>query len=150
MRIFMVTLLLCVCGLSCVYAGEAQQIYLIDGEETDGYHWICNTIEFEGFFTHEEKAFIVFSCLFNMSPYCVPDGVRVRGVKIENDCLTVNVSEEILLYGGCAYENALAAQCIKTAAALPSVKKLTLLIGSILRPLPEGTMIFEQDLLIHD
>jgi spore germination protein GerM len=67
--------------------------------------------------------------------------VRVLGVSIIEGCLTLDVSAEILAYGGNANERALIAQLLETAFGLPRVDTLTLTVEGKLVPLPEGRIL---------
>ena len=106
--------------------------------------WHTEEITFHGSFTAEQEAYLLMDDFFTSGlAVSVPQGVSVIGVKIEEDTLTVNVSRQILQYGGTANENILLAQFLKTALDMPGIHKVTLLVDSFLRPLPEGSLIRE-------
>jgi spore germination protein GerM len=88
-----------------------------------------------------EEAFMLFVNLFETASGSIPDNVRVLGVKLEEEHLTVNVSESIMHFGGNANERALINQLLAAAASLPDIKFLTLLVEGELVPLPEGRVV---------
>ncbi|MDR1665173.1 MAG: GerMN domain-containing protein, partial [Clostridiales bacterium] len=124
-------------------AGQVFYIYEIEaeaGERGGAYIWNRREISLEGS-THAENARRLFECFFETAAYCVPSDVRVLSAEMDGDCLVLNVSEDILCYGGNAYETALIAQCEKNAAALPGVEYFTLLIEGELQSLAEGRTV---------
>lgn len=147
MRIFVIGILLICFGGTYVAAGfwETRYVYEIESEIFEEnqiqYQWANRPLYLGRGYTPAEEAYLVFDYFFDRAAYCVPEGVSVLGVKIEDGCLWLNVSAEILAYGGNTFERALIAQCYKTATALPGVERLTLLVDSIVQTLPEGRLV---------
>ena len=135
--------------------GNLLFIYEITGEEiteekgvtTVVYNWERHEIYlYED--TKEELAFALFTYFFETVTYAMPEGVRVLDVTLDNGHLILNVSEDIMQYGGNTNEHALIAQMIRAALSLIGVEKLTLLIEGELRYLPEGRIIESHAIVI--
>ncbi len=92
------------------------------------------------------QAFDTFEALFADEAATVPTGVRVLGVRIRDGALTVNVSGEILNWGGNENERMLIETLIATAQKITGVTHLTLLTEGEPRPLCEGRYIDDMPL----
>ena len=140
-------LLLLLCPAQSVLAATAPdtlQYFYLTYSPLGQADWHTEGITFHGPFTAEQQAYLLLDDFFTAGLVSsAPRGVSVIGVKIEGDLLTVNLSRQILNYGGTANENILLAQFLKTALDIPGIRKVTLLVDSFLRPLPEGSMIRE-------
>ena len=117
-----------------------------DGDASFAY-WTCRLYSA---FTPGQKAYILFESLFrngdSMGWPILPRNVRVLEAVIVDETLILNVSEEVLNYGGTAYERAFAAELAMNALTFPQVKRLTLLIQGEKSSLPEGSMLYETEL----
>jgi hypothetical protein len=103
-------------------------------------------IELYGELTHEQKAFIIYSNMFEEISF-LPHDVKLLDVNINDTLLILNVSREIKNYGGNAAEHALVKMLQRNAWQIYGVGMLTLLIDSRLDCLPEGTMLRERCIL---
>ena len=122
--------------------GEARLIvYWLSFDEKGQDAWEQEALKFQGNFSASEEAFVVFDNLFREHSYCIPPHVRVLNARVEGGVLTLDVSGDILLYGGSAYEANLKAQILRNSYGIPGVNKVTLSIGGQYRPLPEGNEI---------
>ncbi|NLL70675.1 MAG: GerMN domain-containing protein [Epulopiscium sp.] len=70
---------------------------------------------------------------------CIPQGTYIIDVSLEEGDCIINLSKEILQYGGTYFEKMLSEQLLSTIFAFPQVQKMTLLIEGNHRPLTEGT-----------
>jgi hypothetical protein len=86
-------------------------------------------------------AFDIFTAFFNDEDNPIPSDVRVLGVRFNDGALTVNVSEEILAFGGNENERLLVKALTCAARGVPGASYLTLLIEGELRPLAEGRVV---------
>lgn len=111
-----------------------------DGKETLNTHTLTIPPEL----TTEDRAFIMFSKVFISSQAFNPGNIRILGVSFCEQCkhLVIDLSTEILNYGGSYFEYRLINKLIKNAATLPNVNYFTILIDGQLRYLPEGTLIY--------
>ena len=97
----------------------------------------------------QQRAFIVFNEIFNnFDPekmIYVPPDVQVLDVFFHpyDAHLILNVSSEILNYGGTHFEDRLVTKLIKNAGNIPGVGYFTVLIDGQREYLPEGIMIHE-------
>ncbi len=89
----------------------------------------------------EQSVKALFQAFFDYGGSCVPEEVYVLGAEIEEGLLTLNLSNEVLKYGGNYMELNFCKQLLKTALTLPSVKSLTVRIENERQPLPEGRVI---------
>ena len=100
-------------------------------------------------FCVEVRAIIVFNEIFdNFNPdkmVFVPPGVRILGVAFDDvrGHLTLNLSDDILNYGGTYFEDRLVSKLLANAAGLEGVRYLTVLIEGQQRYFPEGSMIID-------
>lgn len=116
-----------------------------------------STYETEDFYlygelTAQNKAEIIYSNLF--SPYnskriCIPEGTRLLAVDILDGMLLLDVSADILQYGGgSAYEQGLVSQIMLNASEIEGVETVTLLIEGERVYLPEGTELYCEPLAV--
>jgi len=91
--------------------------------------------------TPKAYAHTAFKLFFEQGYFGVPENVKVLNATLENGLLTIDVSEDILLYDGSASERALVEQLVKIAAEIPGAEKFTLTIDGFLQPLVKGTEI---------
>jgi hypothetical protein len=77
-------------------------------------------------------------------PYA--EGVKLRGIKLDDETLVLNVSREIMNYGGNANEQALINYLLEAASNVKGINCLTLLVEGELVPLPEGRVVEEYPL----
>ncbi len=101
-------------------------------------------IEFDKDITGSQRAYAVFSKLFT-SPFnaYIPDNTKLISANINDHVLILNVSEEILKYGGSYNETRIKELIIKNALDLEGVDCVTLLVNGDCVPLPEGSEIDE-------
>ena len=85
-----------------------------------------------------EKIFALFENYFASENISAPKNVSVLGIKIDGGHLILNVSAEILNYGGNANERELIKELLDTAASVEGVTAFTLLVSGELVTLPEG------------
>ncbi len=104
--------------------------------------------EYIGEFTISEQAYIVFEQLFRgITPNWsgvftyIPKDTKLLDVALNNDSLQINVSKEILNYGGTAWEENLKKQILHTAFSIPGVNRFTLFIEGAEGILTEGTRL---------
>ena len=136
LRILLLTLFL---GLT-TGAALPTTIPLIETEDLDGtFHW--KRIPVLTADTTEGSPRTAFEHFFRYGCYGVPENVKVLDVSLLEGLLTVNVSKDILSYGGSAFERALVEQLTKIAAEIPGTERFTLTIDGVLRPLIQGTEI---------
>lgn len=112
-------------------------------------HYLVDETTFEsvdyylyGEFTPQNKAEIIYRNLFSPRDgkrVCIPEGTEVLSVDIYGGMLLLDVSADILNYGGgSAYELALVRQIMVNAAEIEGVESVTLLIDGERTYLPEG------------
>ena len=125
--------------------GQVRCVWYADTAEADDTEiYLPYKILFVGEYSDVCIAEILFTNLFeNVSGKIslMPEDVKLLGVEISDGTLNLNVSSEILGYGGTAYENALAGQIMRTASEIDGVTKLSLLIDGEIRPLCEGSVL---------
>jgi len=105
-------------------------------------------IYFNGEFTEEQKAAIVFINLFEAVdgyrfPF-IPDGTVLYDLRLRNGLLQIDVSGEINGYGGTENERYLIKQIILTAAGFAGAERVTLYIDHEPGVLSEGGCIIER------
>lgn len=120
-----------------------------DGEDILNYYhisipaWLCT----------QNRALIVFTEIFdNFNPdkmIYVPPGVRILNIIFceYTAHLTINLSTEILNYGGTHFEYRLVNKLLKNTVSIHGVSYLTILIDSQHQYFPEGMEIFNFQLL---
>ena len=97
--------------------------------------------------TTENRALVVFTEVFNnIDPdkmIFAPHGVAVLDVFFfsEYSHLVVNLSAEIMMYGGTYFEYRLVEKLLANATAMPDVAHFTVLVDGQPTYLPEGTRI---------
>ena len=131
-----------------VKATEIETIYYVTHDEETGEEVEQREeFEFYGQFSAEEKALVLFSNLFgNTEKYQIAtENVKILNIAMVENCLHLNVSEDIRSYGGGnAYERLLRRKIVKTAIHIKNVDSITLLIDGVSTHLPEGTLIFRE------
>ena len=98
--------------------------------------------------TTEQRALLIFTEVFEDSlskKLFVPKNVKVLDVffDYESTHLILNLSQDILNYGGTYFEDKLVSILLANAAALPEVGYFTVLIEGKRLHLPEGVLINE-------
>ncbi len=101
-------------------------------------------IDFDRDMPGSEQAYAVFTKLFTY-PYnaYIPDNTKLISVVLNDRVLILNVSEDILKYGGSYNETRIKELILKNAFVLDEVDKVTLLVNGEYVPLPEGSEINE-------
>jgi len=90
------------------------------------------------------RAESVFGALFGGGYYAVPRGIRVIGATFDDGNLILNVSGDILRYGGTNYELRLRSLLTRNAFALsPEVTSFTLAVDGKIQCLPEGSLLYK-------
>jgi hypothetical protein len=94
-------------------------------------------------FPVQYRAWVVFSEVFRNGEF-VPPHVRILDVefKPKYGILILDLSQEVLDYGGTYFEYRFINLLLKNAAALPDVRYFTVLIEGQSRHLPEGSKIY--------
>jgi hypothetical protein len=96
-------------------------------------------------FPVEYRAWVVFSEIFERNEMeFVPQGVRILGTHFAADSgvLVLNLSKEVLDYGGTYFEYRFTQKLFKNAAALPGVRYFSVLVEGQILELPEGAKIY--------
>ncbi|MDR1532448.1 MAG: GerMN domain-containing protein [Clostridiales bacterium] len=126
----------------------AESVYLINYlafDENGREYWTTGEVYTEAI-DSGQIAYSVFSAMFGgENTYCIPAGVTVLGTEIREGNLFLDLSAEILDYGGSFYEERLKAQLISTALGLPGVASLSLLVNGRRAGLSEGGEIWGAD-----
>lgn len=119
-------------------------VYAINSENDD-MRWIEFTHIYEEIPTNIKEEFIakkVFESYFNEGhSYYVPKNVEINSLYYENGHLYLNISSEVLNYGGNFHENILKAEITRNALEIENVEKFTLLIDNKVGLLTEGGSI---------
>ena len=95
----------------------------------------------------EDRALVIFSEIFDNFDPCkmvyVPPGVRILGISFQadNSHLILNLSADILNYGGTHFEYRFIHMLLTNAAGIKEVSYLTVLIDGQQQCFPEGTAI---------
>ena len=137
------TFLLVALALAPCY--RLHPLYEITGESPEGFLWQRRYIIVSND-NPEKMAQALFVQFFNSASYAVPTGVEVLGAVIESGILVLDVSANILHFGGNANEHALVMQILKNAASLPGINSITLLTEGRLGHLPEGRIVYRHNL----
>jgi len=87
-------------------------------------------------------AWIVFSYLFSSGQDFVPQNVEILAIWLEDGVLTLNLSAEVMDYGGTYFEYRFVNLLLETATILPYPDYLTVLIEGVAQHLPEGVKVF--------
>jgi len=93
----------------------------------------------------EFQAWAKFTIIFQVNDfYFVPENVSVLGAWFEpvDKELFLNVSSEVLNYGGTYFEYRFVQTLLKNAFNLPNVRYFTLLVEGEPAPLPESSKIY--------
>ena len=121
----------------------------VDGEETLNYHHIT----IPAWLSVEHRALIIFTEIFdNADPdkmVFVPLNVRVLDAFFFEDTahLILNVSAEILNYGGTYFEYMMINKLLANAGGIPEVGYFSIWINGQRQYLPEGIEVQELNLL---
>ena len=119
---------------------DGLSIPIIETEIDDEFQWIRIPL------TDISPSFAdaAYRLFFSKAGYGVPEDVTVLSIVIENGLLTLDVSENILSFGGGnAFEFALTSQLLAIAAEIPEVERFSLAIEGEMRHLPEGSELIE-------
>ena len=138
-----------------VFGGEVEHIEVFHHEIcADGeVHLVSYKITIPTWLTVENRALVVFSEVFNNAQpdkmIFAPQGVEVRDVLFFWECghLLINLSADIMLYGGTYFEYRLVEKLLANAAAMPHVAYFTVLIEGQIGYLPEGTKLFAKNVV---
>jgi len=87
-------------------------------------------------------AWIMFLHLFNSGQDFVPENVEILSIWLEDGVLTLNLSAEVMEYGGTYFEYRFVNLILETAATLPYPNYLTVLVEGVAQHLPEGVKVF--------
>lgn len=132
---------------------EHLRIYYFEICETGNATLANYIITIPSWLTVEHRAQVVFSQIFNnISPEKMvfsPQNVTILDVFFHREYahLIVNVSAEILSYGGTTFEHYLVEKLLLNATALGQVGTFTLLIEGQPRHLPEGILLYQVQLM---
>lgn len=125
-----------------VQAGQNGHLHYYSPDGKGGLVWVEEEMGPDERAAAEERAFILFQAFFEGEHVgFVPDGVRLLNVQSKNGVLYVDVSREILAYGGSYYERCLISQIVRTALDMDGVDSVTLLIEGEVCALAEGSFI---------
>jgi len=118
-------------------------------DEDDEAFLVSYIIQVPSYLSVENRAMVVFSNIFD-NTYVdeiifVPKDVHIIDVFFSEEYahLVINLSAEMLNYGGTYFEYRLVEKLIANAAALEEVAYFTILTEGQSLHLPEGTLIFE-------
>ncbi|MCL2573857.1 MAG: GerMN domain-containing protein [Defluviitaleaceae bacterium] len=137
-----------------VGSGELDMLKVFFYEISEDGHDVMNyyNIIIPVWLSVEQRAIIVFTEIFdNFNPdemIYAPPNVQVLDVVFdaENAHLIVNLSLDILNYGGTYFEHLLITKLMTNAANITNVNYFTILINSEPRYFPEGTTILKNSL----
>ena len=73
----------------------------------------------------------------------LPEGTELIGSDIKDDMIVLDISKEIMNYGGNAREEGILRQILYSMAQIEGVKKVKILVGGKATNLPEGTDLTE-------
>lgn len=127
-----------------IKAAEYGNVHFYKITEDGNLEWADSEVEIPDGLTVNERAALIFTRLFEDAeiPF-IPDNVEILGVSVFDGCLGLNVSGDILNYGGTYYEIHLRNQIIKTALSIPGISKVSLSIENLREHLTEGGIIKE-------
>ena len=91
-------------------------------------------------------AWILFTQVFNSNADFVPQNVEILSIWFDDGVVTINLSEDVMNYGGTYFEYNFVNILLNNAAALPYPNYLTVLVEGRVRHLPEGVEIFRTPL----
>jgi len=123
-----------------------------DGEEVLAYYLIT----IPAWLSTEHRALVIFSEIFdNFNPdkmIYAPPNVRILDIffHASNSHLILNLSADILNFGGTHFEYRLIHKLLINAAGIKEVDSLTILIDGQRQYFPEGTKVHEQELSIDN
>lgn len=124
-----------------IVAISILQIFFYNSDRSFGY----NEIIMPENFPVKYQAWVMFTEIFGRHNFdFVPQDVRVLAVNFDNydGHLTLDVSAEIMNYGGTYFEYYFVKKLIKNATSLEEVCYFTLLVEGELIHLPEGVKIY--------
>ncbi|MCL2855131.1 MAG: GerMN domain-containing protein [Defluviitaleaceae bacterium] len=131
--------------LICLYL-VLLQIFYYNADGDFAYY----NMTVPAYFTTEQQAWVVFSKIFNnINPdkmTFVPPNVQILNIWFENGALTLNLSSDVIKYGGTYFEHRFVEKLLKNAAQLPASHYITILTEGRARHLPEGIKIFREPL----
>jgi len=113
-------------------------IFYFDADENISYY----NIIIPAWLTIENRALVVFKQVFDKTVF-VPQGVKVLDVFFHNEYahLVINLSAEILNYGGTYFEYRLVTKLLMNASGIRGVGYFSIMIDGQWRYLPEGTKL---------
>ncbi len=123
---------------------SAQRLYfysISEGEDCLEYA----ELNFTEDHTASQRAYALFGLLFS-EPYnsYLPDDTRIIAANLVENTLIINVSDEILNYGGSYNERRVKELLLTNAFGIKGVDFVTLQIEGECGILPEGTIIHEE------
>ncbi len=122
---------------------DTGNIFYLTFNEYDEENFSVVNINFEDNLNEAQKAELIFTEMLNNEKVTfVPENTKLLSTYFKNGHLILNLSPEIMNYGGNYYEECLIKQFTKTALDIPGVNALTLLIDGKLTYLPEGTIVY--------
>ena len=129
-----------------IFAADYRYYKIYYFSEADAGLSLFDSEEFGfcGAFTAEQIAEVLFTNLIDRG--AVPGGTKLISADIRGQTLFLNFSKEFLGYGGSMTERAIVRELAKTAAEIPGVSRLTVLVGGASGPLAEGTLVREMEL----
>lgn len=119
-------------------------VYEITGEADprgEAYLWTSRVLDVTPCADVTDSAMLIYTDFFVNAAYCVPENVQICQILLADGCLTLDVSDAILRYGGNAYEQALIAQLLRNALSLPGITCFTLRVEGSIVPLAEGRTV---------
>ena len=128
--------------------------YEIDSDNEDALNYYDITIP--SWLSVENRALIIFSEIFdNFNPdimIFVPPNVQILDVffHAEYSHLVLNLSSDILNYGGTYFEDKLINKLLINAATIPEVGYFSVLIDGQRQCFPEGTSILNNSLALFN
>ncbi len=141
-KLFLVLLL--IAFPQTAHADTTHNVYYLESDVLGNDIMTCKPYEFEGDFSDRDIAYILFYNLFDKSPNYIPEGTHLLDVSLLDHQLVLNVSHEMLSYGGgCYYETCLIKQILCTAFDIEGVNDVTLLVDGSLCYFPEGSLIYK-------
>jgi hypothetical protein len=122
-----------------IYVGKVQNADKAPNNSAE-----CGSISGGKRHSLEEKIIFLFENLFARANFMPPD-VKILSCEIDEGCLNLNVSDDILHYYGSYTETRMISQIIKTALDIPHINRITLSVEGEVRPLLEGSLVFKAE-----
>ncbi|MCL2236547.1 MAG: hypothetical protein FWB98_08945 [Defluviitaleaceae bacterium] len=91
-------------------------------------------------------AWVIFTQIFSSGMDFVPQNVEILSIWIDDGVLTLNLSEDVMNYGGTYFEYRFINILFESAAKLRYPRYLTILVEGRATYLPEGVKIFREPL----